>query len=48
LLGPTESLEKAEKRARLLKAEVEEWGGWIPTEEQVTVAAEKTGCYWNR
>jgi len=47
LLGPTESLEKAEKRALLLKAEVEEWGGWIPTKEQVEETARKTGCYWN-
>jgi len=48
LLGPVEPLEKAEKRALLLKAETEEWGGWIPTVEQVEAAARKTGCYWNR
>lgn len=48
LIGPVESKGKAGTRAIMLRAEAEEWDGWIPTKKQVEVAAEKTGCYWNR
>ena len=48
LIGPSETEEKAQRRVLLLKAKAESWGGWIPTVEQVGLAAVDTGCYWNR
>lgn len=48
ILGPPETQEKSNRRLEILKEYIRIWNKWIPTEEQVIEACNKSGCYWNR
>lgn len=48
LIGSSEPKDKALTRLERVKTHIEDWGGWIPTIDQVRTCCTDCGLFWNR